>query len=157
MFSSRARYGLKAMAVLAARHAADTLVSADEIVATEHIPAKYLESILTALRKRGLLVSRRGPAGGYRLARPPAEISLADVVRTLDGAFAPTTCARTRDPVCCEGCDDMERCYIRPFMRRVRDEMAKVLEGQTVADLCASYCLPGDESDAAKAQRRRPN
>lgn len=157
MFSSRARYGLKAMAVLAARHGQDTLVSADEIVAAEHIPAKYLESILTTLRKRGLLVSRRGPAGGFRLTRPPAEISLAEVVRTLDGAFAPTTCARTRDPICCEGCADMDRCYLRPFMRRVRDEMAKVLEDQTVADLCVSYRSHGGAPVAPETARRPQN
>lgn len=139
MFSSKARYGLKAMAVLAARHASENFVSVEEIVAAEHTPPKFLESILTLLRKQGLLLSRRGPSGGFRLARPPKDISLAEVVRTLDGAFAPTTCARTRNPIRCEGCDDMERCYIRPFMRRVRDEMAKVLEGQTLADLAGSY------------------
>ena len=139
MFSSKARYGLKAMAVLASRHGSEAFVSVEEIVAAEHTPAKYLESILTALRKRGLVHSRRGPSGGFRLARAPREITLAEVVRTLDGAFAPTTCARTRSPICCEGCADMESCYIRPFMRRVRDEMAKVLEGQTLADLARMY------------------
>lgn len=139
MFSSKARYGLKAMAVLASRHEAEGFVSVEEIAASEHTPPKFLEGILTELRKQGLVHSRRGPSGGFRLARSPGAISLAEVVRTLDGAFAPTTCARTRSPICCEGCDDMERCYIRPFMRRVRDEMAKVLEGQTLADLASMY------------------
>jgi len=139
MFSSKARYGLKAMAVLADRYESADFVSVEDIVASEHTPAKYLESILTLLRKQGLLRSRRGPAGGFRLARPPREISLAEVVRTLDGAFAPTTCARARNPICCEGCENMERCYIRPFMRRVRDEMARVLEGQTLEDLAESF------------------
>ncbi len=143
MFSSKARYGLKAMAVLANRYGAEDYVSVEEIVASEHTPAKFLESILTLLRKQGLLVSRRGPAGGYRLARPPREISLAEVVRTLDGAFAPTTCARSRNPICCEGCEDMEHCYIRPFMRQVRDEMAAVLEGQSLADLADGYAPDG--------------
>ena len=139
MFSSKARYGLKAMAVLAARHDSGDFVSVEDIVAAEGTPGKFLESILTQLRKRGLLHSRRGPAGGFRLARAPRDITMAEILRTLDGAFAPTTCARTRNPICCEGCDDMDRCYIRPFMRRVRDEMARVLEGQTLADLAAAY------------------
>ncbi len=143
MFSSKARYGLKAMAVLADRYGAEDYVSVEEIVASEHTPAKFLESILTLLRKQGLLVSRRGPAGGFRLARPPRDISLAEVVRTLDGAFAPTTCARSRNPICCEGCEDMEQCYIRPFMRQVRDEMAAVLEGQSLADLADGYAPDG--------------
>lgn len=123
------------MAVLANHYGDGTFVSVEDIVEEEEVPAKYLESILTQLRKRGLLQSRRGPAGGYQLAAPPESISLADVVRTLDGAFAPTTCSRTRNPICCEGCDDMESCNIRPFMRRVRDEMAAVLEGQHLTDL----------------------
>jgi len=139
MFSSKARYGLKAMTVLAARHGAGDFVSVEDIVAEEDIPAKYLESILTQLRKRGLLHSRRGPAGGFLLARSPGEISLAEILRTLDGAFAPTTCARTRDPICCEGCESMERCYIRPAMRRVRDEMARILEGQSLEDLAREH------------------
>lgn len=135
MFSSKARYALKALAVLARHHADDRFLALDEIVAEEPAPAKYLESILTELRKVGILLSRRGPSGGYRLASDPNTISLAVVIRTLDGAFAPTTCARLRNPVCCEGCSDMERCAIRPFARQVRDEMARVLEGQSIADL----------------------
>lgn len=150
MFSSKARYGLKAMAVLASRYGADDYVSVEDIVALERTPPKFLETILTLLRKQGLLTSRRGPSGGFRLARPPQEISLAEVVRTLDGAFAPTTCARTRNPIRCEGCADMARCYIRPYMRQVRDEMAKVLEGQTVEDLAETY-----QRDKASAHRRR--
>ena len=145
---SRARYGLKAMAVLAAG-TPPTPPCPRRIVATEHIPAKYLESILTALRKR--------PAGqppGPRL--PPGAPARGDIacgrVRRWTGPSPPPP-APARDPVCCEGCDDMASCYIRPFMRRVRDEMAKVLEGQTVADLSASYCSPGDGADAAKARR----
>jgi Rrf2 family protein len=118
----------------------------DDIVETEPIPPKFLESILTELRKEGLLLSRRGPAGGYRLARAPEAISLAAVVRTLDGAFAPTTCARLRNPVCCEGCVDMEQCAIRPFARRVRDEMAKVLEGQSIRDLSEDAAHEGQSS-----------
>ena len=137
MFSSKARYGLRAMAVLARHYADEAYVSVDVIVESERIPPKFLESILTELRKEGLLMSRRGPTGGYRLARSPEAISLAAVVRTLDGAFAPTTCARLRNPVCCEGCVTMESCAIQPFARRVRDEMAKVLEGQTIRDLAA--------------------
>lgn len=143
MFSSKARYGLRAMAVLARHYAEDAFITVDDIVDAEPIPPKFLETILTELRKEGLLLSRRGPAGGYRLARSPETISLAAVVRTLDGAFAPTTCARLRNPVCCEGCADMERCALRPFARRVRDEMAKVLEGQTIRDLAEDEAHDG--------------
>lgn len=135
MLTSKARYGLKAMSVLAKRFAEGTLVSVEEIAEAEGIPIKFLEATLTQLRKRGLLISRRGPAGGFVLAKPPEQISLAEVIRTLDGPFAPTTCSRTRNPVQCEGCDSMEMCSIRPIMREVRDAMAAVLERRTVRDL----------------------
>jgi hypothetical protein len=71
----------------------------------------------------------------YTLARDPREISLAEIIRTLDGPFAPTPCSRTRDPIQCEGCADMETCVVRPFMREVRDAMAEVLEKKSLADL----------------------
>lgn len=137
MLSSKARYGLRAMAALVLKNAEVELVSVDQIAESEGIPLKFLEATLTQLRKRGLLRSRRGPAGGYMLARSAREISLAEIVRTLDGPFAPTPCARTRDPIQCEGCVEMEACAVRPFMREVRDAMAAVLERRTLADLAA--------------------
>jgi Rrf2 family protein len=123
------------MAVLGAYAPNADLVAVDQIAEQEGIPLKFLEATLTQLRKRGLLRSRRGPAGGYTLARDPREITLAEIIRTLDGPFAPTPCARTRDPIQCEGCSDMETCVVRPFMREVRDAMAEVLEKKSLADL----------------------
>lgn len=127
------------MAALAKRHPRNEPVSVEEIAEAENAPAKFLEAILTELRKQGLLISRRGPSGGFLLARDPAEISLAEVIRTLDGPFAPTPCARSRNPVCCEGCDNMRTCKIRPFMREVRDAMAAVWEARTVRDLSEGF------------------
>ncbi|MBI2434092.1 MAG: Rrf2 family transcriptional regulator [Candidatus Hydrogenedentes bacterium] len=101
MLSSRARYGLKAMAILGRRYSEGHLVPVEAIAEEHNIPVKFLEATLTQLRKRGLLKSRRGPAGGYALTRPPDKISLAEVIRTLDGPFAPTPCARTREPQRC--------------------------------------------------------
>lgn len=139
MLSSKARYGLKAMAVLARRYGVHQHTSVEEIAQEEGMPIKFLEAILTQLKKSGLLISRRGPAGGYQLARDPNEISLALVIRVLDGPFAPTPCSRTRNPVVCEGCTTLESCQIRPFMREVRDVMAKVWERRSVQDLVEGY------------------
>lgn len=135
MLSSKARYGLRAMAVLGAQPPGADLLPVETIAEQYNIPLKFLEATLTQLRKRGLLRSRRGPAGGYTLARPAESISLAEIIRTLDGPFAPTPCARTRDPHQCEGCVSMDECGIRPFMREVRDAMALVLEKRTLVDL----------------------
>jgi Rrf2 family protein len=83
--SARVDYALRAVAELAAAEAPRTV---DQLSAAQNIPNKYLESILGELRRGGLLRSQRGPDGGYRLARPAGEISIADVIRTLDGELA---------------------------------------------------------------------
>lgn len=83
--SARVDYALRAVAELAVAGAPRTV---DQLSAAQGIPNKYLESILGELRRGGLLRSQRGPDGGYRLARTPEEISIADVIRTLDGELA---------------------------------------------------------------------
>lgn len=83
--SARVDYALRAMAELAAADAPRTV---DQLAATQHIPAKYLENILGELRRGGLLRSQRGPDGGHRLARAADQISIADVIRALDGELA---------------------------------------------------------------------
>jgi len=83
--SARVDYALRAMAELAAADAPRTV---EQLSGAQRIPNKYLESILGELRRGGLLRSQRGPDGGYRLARTPAEISIADVIRALDGELA---------------------------------------------------------------------
>ncbi len=83
--SARVDYALRAAAELAA---ADGPRTVEQLSAAQQIPNKYLESILGELRRGGLLRSQRGPDGGYRLARPATEISIADVIRALDGELA---------------------------------------------------------------------
>ena len=78
-------YALRAMSELAAAGAPRTVEQLSEV---QRIPNKYLESILGELRRTGLLRSQRGPEGGYRLARPADTISIADVIRALDGELA---------------------------------------------------------------------
>jgi Rrf2 family protein len=81
--SARADYALRAAIELAA--ARDGHVTADQLAQAQHIPGKFLETILTQLRRAGLVRSQRGPDGGFWLARPAAEISLADIIRAIDG------------------------------------------------------------------------
>ena len=83
--SARVDYALRAVCELAAADAPRTV---EQLSAAQRIPNKYLESILGELRRDGLLRSQRGPEGGYRLARSPAQISIADVIRALDGELA---------------------------------------------------------------------
>src|ERR1700690_1366804 len=81
--SARADYALRAAIELAT--AKDGHVTADRIARAQQIPGKFLETILTQLRRAGLIRSQRGPDGGFWLARPASEISLADIIRAIDG------------------------------------------------------------------------
>ena len=81
--SARADYALRAAIELAA--AEGTHLTADQLAQAQHIPGKFLEAILTQLRRAGLVRSQRGPEGGFWLARPAGEISLADIIRAIDG------------------------------------------------------------------------
>lgn len=81
--TARVDYALRAVCELAA--ADGTAMPVDRLAAAQAIPASYLENILGALRRAGIVHGRRGPEGGYTLARPPKQISLADVIRALEG------------------------------------------------------------------------
>jgi Rrf2 family protein len=83
--STKAEYGLVALLELGSIHPSGKLLQVAEIARRQGIPERYLEQMLTALRRGGLLHSLRGPRGGYRLARPPAEIHLDEVVDCLEG------------------------------------------------------------------------
>lgn len=85
--TARADYALRATAELAARCEGDQgpPVTAERLATAQGIPLKFLEGILTQLRRAGLVRSQRGPDGGFWLARPAAEISLADIIRVIEG------------------------------------------------------------------------
>jgi Rrf2 family protein len=87
--NARVDYALRAVAELAASGAGpDRPVTSERIATGQEIPPKFLESILLQLRRAGIIVSQRGPEGGYWLARPAKAISLADIIRVIDGPLA---------------------------------------------------------------------
>ena len=87
--SARVDYALRAVVELAARPAGPQRpVTAEQLAQAQGIPPKFLESILLQLRRGGIVNAQRGPDGGYWLARPATEISLADVIRVIDGPLA---------------------------------------------------------------------
>ena len=112
-----------------------SVISIQAISRQQNIPKRFLEQILNDLKSAGLVQSRRGVAGGYRLARPPQEISLASVIRHIEGALAPVSCVSQRFYEKCS-CPDESRCAIRSVMKEVRDAIVMVLETVTVAQLC---------------------
>ncbi len=105
-----------------------------EISQHEQIPAKFLEQILLALKNAGILHSKMGIGGGYHLARPANEISLGSIVRVLDGPLAPVKCVSQMAYEPC-GCPDEETCGLRLVMGDVRNAIADLLDGTSLADV----------------------
>jgi Rrf2 family protein len=131
MLTQRARYALHAMVYLARKDASATVA---EIAEADRIPRKFLEQILVSLKAAGLLLGKRGPAGGYSLARPAAAISFADILRTIDGPLALAPCASLSAYRPCPDCRSVETCEIRPILLAVRDTTALLLEGMSLAE-----------------------
>jgi Rrf2 family cysteine metabolism transcriptional repressor len=131
--SKRGEYGLRALQDLAVHHGGDPVRSAD-LAGRNNIPRKFLEQIMLTLKHGRVVRSRKGPRGGYYLARPPEQISLAEVVRILDGPLAPIRCVSEIAYEPC-GCPDMEACGLRRVMKHVRDTVAEIMENTTLSDL----------------------
>ncbi|MEU6370991.1 Rrf2 family transcriptional regulator [Streptomyces sp. NPDC046931] len=137
--SARADYAVRAALQLAASRDHGPL-KAEAIAAAQDIPHKFLESILNDMRRGGLVLSQRGGNGGYRLARPAESISIADVIRTVDGPL-----------VSVRGVRPPELSYtgpaesLLPLWIALRSNVREILEGVSLADV-ASAQLPAEVS-----------
>jgi len=132
-FSTKGEYGVRLMVQLG-RHVGTGPASLAEIAAEEDLPRAYLEQLVVSLREAGLVTSTRGAHGGYELARPPEAISMAEVLRALEGPIAPMMCA-SDDPQHLALCDRSARCTVNVLWVRVRDAVAGALDSMTLADL----------------------
>src|SRR5947209_2168649 len=137
MFSTKAEYGVRLMVSLA-RHGGDAPVSLSEIAEADGMPLAYLEHLVARLRKAGLVESRRGARGGYLLARPAGEITMAEVVEALEGSIAPIECI-TADPdgsvVCSRETDPDHACPTKLLWTRVRFSIVRTLQDTTLSEL----------------------
>ena len=127
--SSRCEYGVRAMVYLASRPD-EQPVPLSAIAASEGIPTAFLERILAVLRNGGLVLTARGVAGGYWLARAAAEISVADVVEALEGPLSLVGCLPND-----AGCDRADGCASRQVWRRLDDAISGALGAITLEDL----------------------
>ena len=132
--TKRGEYGLKALIDLAALDDPQAATQIKDIARRQQIPVKFLEQILLTLRNAGILRSRAGVGGGYYLAKPPAEITLGQVVRLLDGPLAPIPCVSQMAYERCV-CEDEATCGLRLAMLDVRNAIADILDQTTLADV----------------------
>lgn len=133
MLSMKAKYALKALIALAGAEKEQMQVKA--IAAAANIPPKFLEAILAELKKRGIVDSRRGSAGGYMLARDAREIMAGDIIRVMDGPLAPIRCASMTAYRPCDDCPDQNSCSLHDVMKEVRHALSSVLDKRSIYDL----------------------
>lgn len=165
MFSTKAEYGVRVMVALARRASLsedaqgahgglDSVVPLAEIAERDGLPLAYLEHLVARLRKAGLIDSRRGARGGYMLARPAKDITMAEVVEALEGSIAPIECisvAANGEVVCAResgrvGSDHL--CPTKLLWTRVRGSIVSTLTQTTLADLLVSPATPAPSTSS---------
>ena len=137
--SAKADYAIRAMVELAA--AGEGPVKAEQISQGQEIPIKFLENIMSDLRNAGLVRSQRGIDGGYWLARPAAEINLAQVIRAVDGPLANVRGHRSEEVSYTGSAEPLRDVWVA-----VRASLRRVLEAVTLADIVSGE-LPVEVSE----------
>ncbi|HXX74640.1 MAG TPA: Rrf2 family transcriptional regulator [Nitrospiraceae bacterium] len=137
--SKKSEYGLRALLELTLAYGKTSLQRHD-IADRQHIPVEFLEQILLALKRAGLLASRRGMKGGYQLIKRPEDITVGQVIRILDGPLAPISCVSKTAYQKCRDCPyaDKPVCPVQQVMGPVRDAIADILDNYTLNDFAAS-------------------
>jgi Rrf2 family protein len=136
VISLKAQYALRALIVLAKAEPGVSCQIGD-IAESQRIPKKFLEQILLELKHRGIVLSRRGKAGGYLLLKPADRITFGEVLRIIDGPIAPLPCLSRIAYRPCEGCPDEKTCEIRRVFGQVTEATRRVLDNCTLADAIA--------------------
>ena len=134
MISNKTKYGLNALVYLSQKYNQGPVLIAD-LAHEEKIPKKLLEHILLELKRHGILDSKKGKGGGYRLARHPQEIKIGQIIRILDGPLAPVSCVSQTAYKRCKECKDELTCGIRLVMKDVREAMSNILDKTSLEDM----------------------
>ena len=138
-FSKKSEYALRALLQLTEAYG-QRPVRRSDIAERQHIPMGFLESILLQLKHAGVLASRPGVDGGFRLIKKPEQISLGSIIRALDGPLAPIPCVSQTAYQTCQDCPyaDAPQCPIKMPMLEVRNAIAGVLDHYSLQDFAQS-------------------
>lgn len=132
--STRSRYGLKAVVDLAV-YFGEGPIALPVLANAQGISEAYLEQLLRALKKGGIVETARGAQGGYSLTRAPSDISVQEVLRVLEGSTAVVDCVDTSS----NGCENACTCSARPLFLKLQMKINYVLEETTIQDLADDY------------------
>ncbi|MGB3551575.1 MAG: Rrf2 family transcriptional regulator [Candidatus Binatus sp.] len=130
-------YSLKALLLLAERYATTLPIRVEEIAEAQGIPENYLRRLLIELKRGGLVASQKGPSGGYMLAKPPARITMADVVEIIEGDYTPVECLEESSSMCPRG----QPCAMRDVWCELRDSVNGILRQVTLQALSEKHKL----------------
>lgn len=131
--TTRGHYGVRAMAQLARAYGKGPR-PLSEVASREGISAAYLEQLVVVLRRAGLVEATRGAHGGYQLSKSPADISVGDVIRALEGPIAPVDCVSDDEHEPC--CDRESDCITKNVWLRIRNSIVEALDSTKLADFC---------------------
>ena len=145
MITQKMKYALKALLVLAdeAEKGKPEALTIEEIARRSDTPKRFLEHILLEIRNAGVIASTRGRSGGYSLIKKPAEVSLSELLRMIDGPIAPLPCLSRRAYQRCDDCSDEATCRIRKVFAEVFWSYLVIIESLTLEDM-----LRSDEASA---------
>jgi Rrf2 family protein len=136
MITHKTKYALKALMILADEKDGEaTALRIEEIADRSGAPKRFLEHILLDLKRAGLIGSRRGRKGGYELIKDPKRVSLAEVLRLIDGPMAPLPCLSRKAYQRCEYCKDEQACRVRALFHDFYSTYILMIESLTLADL----------------------
>ncbi|WP_102107442.1 RrF2 family transcriptional regulator [Oceaniglobus roseus] len=136
MITQKTKYALKSLMVLADEKAGDAeALRIEEIAERSGAPKRFLEHILLDLKRAELIGSRRGRKGGYELIKDPRQMSLAEVLRLIDGPLAPLPCLSRRAYRRCDDCKDEQTCRVRAVFGGFYTAYVLMIESLTLADL----------------------
>ncbi len=133
MLSNKAKYALKALSYLGSKYK-EGPVQIAEIAEEKNIPLKFLENILLELRKNEVLDSKKGKGGGYYFAQDPKNVSIAKIIRIIDGPISMLPCVSLYFYKQCDDCDEVS-CNLNRVFSEVRDATLKVLEKRSIKDI----------------------
>ena len=135
-------YALKAILDLALHYNVE-LVTTQDMAKRIDAPSKFLEQVLLELKKGGLIESRRGNIGGYKLSKAPGRITVGDVVRLIDGDIGPISCVKDRYSNCAE----IHRCVFKGIWQRVSHATSEIIDNVTFEELASQIKAGQEELD----------
>ncbi len=130
--TTRTRYAVRAMAYLGARYG-KRAVNLKEVAGSEEINEKYLEQIFYKLNRAGLLKTKKGPGGGYELAKNPSTIKLIEIMSAVGESFAPVFCVADNKR---KSCPRSRKCPAKPYWKELRRLIERFFQSHTLADIC---------------------